>query len=367
MAKERIAGHQLWFIIFLMRSTIIVSFLPVLTSADALQDAWISAILALIGSVLFVYFFNLLDQRFPHTTIVEYSQKLLGRWGSKLLSIILLGFFLLFAFSEIRLYGELIKTGFLVHTPLYVTIILMLIVSTICAYLGVEVLARTADFLGIIFIILLFLLIVIPLKAFDFKNIQPIMARGMGPVIRGTLLPISLINQMWIIGILNADTNKSKYKFWIPISAVGASITFLVLVVFLIIGVIGAYQGANSVFPLLTMLRSVQISEFLQRTESVVVFGWGLSLFTTVTAYIYAISKILSQLFNLKSYQFMTIPTGLTVSILSLVVFDDLFSISSFFSIETFAKYGLYFLVITLTLLWIGYGFYKFRNGENKE
>ena len=54
MSKEQISNRQLWFILFLLRSTIILAFLPVLTSADALQDAWISALITLVGSEIFV-------------------------------------------------------------------------------------------------------------------------------------------------------------------------------------------------------------------------------------------------------------------------------------------------------------------------
>jgi hypothetical protein len=42
MRIEKIANRQLLFIIFIMRVTVAMATLPLLTSADALQDAWAS-------------------------------------------------------------------------------------------------------------------------------------------------------------------------------------------------------------------------------------------------------------------------------------------------------------------------------------
>ncbi|MFW5856040.1 MAG: GerAB/ArcD/ProY family transporter, partial [Bacillota bacterium] len=85
MDKTRINNRQMGFMLFIMRSTIIIAFLPVLTSADALQDAWASAFVILISSLVITAAVAGLSQRFPQQTIVDYSQKLCGNWLGKLL------------------------------------------------------------------------------------------------------------------------------------------------------------------------------------------------------------------------------------------------------------------------------------------
>jgi spore germination protein KB len=77
---EKIANRQLLFMLFMMRTTVVIAFLPVLTSADALQDAWASAIVSFVTSAMLVLVIGGLGVRFPELTIVEYAQKLIGKW-----------------------------------------------------------------------------------------------------------------------------------------------------------------------------------------------------------------------------------------------------------------------------------------------
>ncbi|HHW74522.1 MAG TPA: GerAB/ArcD/ProY family transporter, partial [Firmicutes bacterium] len=85
MDQEKIANRQLFFILFIIRCNIGVAFLPALTTADALQDAWISEIVQFFPAALLLIYFGSLSIRFPELTLVQYSEKLLGRWPGKAL------------------------------------------------------------------------------------------------------------------------------------------------------------------------------------------------------------------------------------------------------------------------------------------
>lgn len=87
MSTEKIANRQLFYILFMMRTTLAIAFLPVMTSADALQDAWLAAGVAFFGAAVLVCVIGGLAIRFPRETLVEYSQKLLGKWPGKCLSL----------------------------------------------------------------------------------------------------------------------------------------------------------------------------------------------------------------------------------------------------------------------------------------
>lgn len=361
MRNEKIANHQLWFILFIMRSTVILSFLPVLTSADALQDAWMSALLTLVGSEVFVLLISLLTTKFPDMTIIEYSQYLLGRWPGKLFGVIFLWLFLERSVVNIRIYGELLATGFLPNTPLFFLIGAMVFASTICVHQGIEVLGRVTDVLFFIFLSMIIGVILISSTEFDIHNLEPALARGWKPIFSGALTPTALISQVWVLGMLTPYTLEPKKVVKTALTSIGLSISILVIVVIITIGVMSPQEGARAVFPLLSLMRSIEFTEFLERMEVLVIFSWGLGLFTTVSVYLYSGAKGVSQLFNLKDYREILWPMAVIWVFLSVQGFDDIFSLYDFLKPANFVPYGFFFLIVPLTVLWSSYGLRFFQ------
>lgn len=358
MTEEKISNRQLWFILFMMRSTVILAFLPILTSANALQDAWISALVTLVGSEIIVLLIALLSAKFPELTVIEYSRKLLGKWGGKIFSLIYLWLFLQLAVVELRLYGEVITTTFLTQTPLIFINGIMVVASTICIYNGIEVLGRMADILFFIFITMILGVILFPLPNINLGNIQPVLARGWTPIFRGVLTPMVLISQMWVIGIITPHLISPKKIVSTSLTAIGASLAILTIFAVIIIGVLGPHTGARATFPILSLMRSVQVSKFLQRAEVLVIFSWGFGLFISVSTYLYAGVKGVALWLNLKDYRPLVFPMAVIWTFMSIHNFEDVFSLNQFLKPETLTPYyGFLFLIFPLILLWTGYGF----------
>jgi len=356
MAKEQIANRQLWFILFIMRSTIIIGFLPVLTTADALNDAWISAILVLIGSLLIVYFISLLDIRYKELTIIQYSQLLLGKTFGKIISLIILWIFLQITAIEIRLYAEVIVTTFLPETPMIYIVGGMVLTAAICIYMGLETLGRSADFLFFLYSFMVVTVIVITFLEIDLENIQPIMARGWSPVIAGTLTPIILIKQAWVITIISSEIESPQKLVKTALTAIGASIIVLIIMVFITIAVLGPDMGARSSFPILILIRSIEVSDFLQRTEALLIFAWNFGLFISVSTYLYCGARGIADLTGIKDYHALVWPMSIIWIFLSIHGFEDIFALNSFLQPEVFVPYGIFMLLLPLILLWLGYG-----------
>lgn len=361
MNNEKISTGQLWFILFMMRSTIILSYLPVLTSADALQDAWASALLTLIGSELFVVLFSMLTIKFPDKTIIEYSQILLGKWIGKLLGLIFLWIFLQLLVVDIRIYGEVIGSGFLTKTPLFFVIAVMVLASTICVYQGIEVLGRMADFLFFFFIAMIISVVLISLGDFNPDNLQPVLARGWKPVVRGAITPIALITEVWVLGMLVPVTLNPEKTVSVALSSIGVSLLILMIVAVIVVGVLSPQEGARATFPLLTLIRSVQLSSFLQRMDALIIFSWGFGLFVSVSTFVYSGARGLSQWLNLKDYRSILWPMAVIWVFLSFSGFDSIFDLYQFMQPVTFGPYGFFMLIIPLVLLWLGYGYNKIR------
>ncbi len=366
MTNNKISNRQLGFILFMMRSTIIIAFLPVLTSADALQDAWISALITLFFSLLFTTLIAFLSKQFPKKTIVEYSQYLLGKWPGRALSLIFLWLFLQLSVIEIRIYGEIINIDFLPDTPLIVIMGIMVLTATISVYKGIKVIGRTADILFFIFFLMILSLLFIPLAGFNGNNLQPILARGWEPAIRGSLVPIAMISQVWVIGVITPDILNPEKIIKTSCIAIGSSIGLLVVFSLLTIGNLGAFRGSRSVYPVFSLIRSIEISQFLERAELLIIFAWGMGHFITVSTYLYVGSKSLYQLLDLDNYNSLIWPMAVFWILVTTAGFENMFELNKFLSPKIYAPYGGLFLVIPLLTLFLGYLFYKLRGKGEK-
>ena len=111
MTTEKIHNRQLVFMLFMIRSTVTIATLPVLTTGTAEQDAWLSAIVSLAATLLTILLIGGLAVKFPEETVIEYSRKLLGKTGGTIISFFFLWTFLYTAATEVRIYAELLNTG----------------------------------------------------------------------------------------------------------------------------------------------------------------------------------------------------------------------------------------------------------------
>ncbi len=193
--QEKITHRQLFNIFFIMRTSIVISILPVLTSTNVLQDAWLAAIITFFSSAAFIYLIGRLALVFPDKSIVQYSQELLGKWPGKLLSLFYPGLFLFIGATDLRIYGEVLRSVFLPETPLVVILGSMVIVAVMVVKAGLEPLGRMADLIFPIFTLAIIFTLLFPVVEADYGNLRPFLYYGWRPVLLATLTPTAIAAQ----------------------------------------------------------------------------------------------------------------------------------------------------------------------------
>ncbi len=359
MSVEKIANRQLFFILFLMRTTIVIAFMPVLTSADALQDAWAATIVSFFGAAAFVAVIGGMAVRFPRETLVEYSQKLLGRWPGLLLSLLPLFAFLYMAATDIRIYAEALTTGFLTETPVTFILATMVFAAALAAYAGIETIGRCADLFFPLFLIMIIasLLVPIPQVGLLIRNIEPVLSRGAGPVLRGAIVPVAVISQFMVLTIITPSTTEPKRVLKTALSALGASTLILVAASFLTVIILGPHRGARNVFPFFTMVRAIQVSEFLERTEVLTLFAWGFGVFIALAAFLFSGARGLAQVMGLKTYRPLIGPMAAVWVAMAVHAHADLFQLRTVFQPEfVFPLAAVGFILLPMGPLWLAYG-----------
>lgn len=357
MSKEgQIAGRQLLSILFMMRAHIGIAFLPIVTMGGAMQDAWAAGIVTTVGSVLIALFIGGLGSRFPEQTVVEYGQDLLGSLLGKAISLVYLWVFLFIAAVDVRVYGEVLITGFIPETPLVFAISLMVIASSYAAYKGIEVIARSADLILPIFALMILTTILVAVPSVNWGRLQPTLARGIKPILKGSITPTSIALQAMTLSVVFPRVNKPERATASAVWAMALASLFLVPSSIIAIGVLGPDLASRSVFPFFSLARAIRLTEFLERLEALVVLPWGFGLFIAVSVYLYCGAKGLSQVFNLKDYRPLIPPMAVLWIAMSIQVSADMFELSRFFRPEVIGPFALVLILVPNGMLWLAYG-----------
>lgn len=357
--EGQIANRQLLYVLFIMRTTIAIAFLPVVTTGQARQDAWLAALLTAAGAALITYIIGGLSPKFPDQTVVEYSQELLGGFLGRAVSLIYLAVFLFMAAVDVRVYGEVLVTGFIPETPLIFIISSMVIASGYASYKGVEVIARSAEFIFPPFLAMLLIALVAAIPSVDTGRLQPVLARGMKPVLVGSIIPTSMVVQMMTLPILLPRAGNPKAAVRTAIWSVVMAALIVMAGAIATTGILGPDLAERSVFPFFALARAIRITDFLERLEALVVFPWGFGLFIGVAVYLYCGAKGLSQLFGLKDYRPLIPPMAIIWIAMSLHLSTDMFELIRFLRPQIIGPFALLIIGVPQSLLWLAYGIRK--------
>ncbi len=366
---EKIANRQFLYMLFMMRTTVVIALLPVLTSADAFQDAWASAIVSFFGAALLVLIIGGLGIKFPELTAVEYAQKLIGKWPGKAVSLIFILAFLVIIATDTRIYAEALVTGFLTETPLAFIVFMMVIAGSAAAYSGIEVIGRAADLLFPIFVAMLTLSLAfaIPDALAMKENLQPVLSRGAGPVLRGSMVPIIIIAQYLSLTMLIPVTNQPKKALGTALWALAGSSLVLILVTLAVTTIQGPDHGSRLVFPFFSMVRTLNISVFLERIEIFALFAWGFGIFIGVSVFMYCGTRAMSQIIGLQDYRPLIGPLAVIWGTFSVHSYQDLFELRTYFQPRIVIPYNLFWILVPMGILWAAYGIRSLAGGNPNE
>ena len=357
MPKEKIANRQLFFILFMIRCNIAVAFLPVVTTADAYQDAWISAAIQFFPAALLLIFFGGLGTRFPDLTLAQYSEKLLGRWPGKALALVILWILLHIAATEVRIYADMLITGFLTETPAVFLIATMVIASAAAAYAGIEVIGRAADLLFPIYLLMIVGTLLLPLPLLDnmLFNLEPVFSRGWGPVLRGAVTPVAVTSQFLVLTMLVPAVNEPKRALKSALAALAGASAVLIPIVLITTAIIGPKPAQRLVYPFFSVVRVVALSEFVERVEALAILSWGFGLFVEVAVYLYCGAKGLAQVMGLRDYRPLVLPMAVIWTTLGVHVAKNVFQMLIFFKPLFFAPYAGAVMILPFALLWAAF------------
>ena len=172
------------------------------TAQFAGNDMWISPIWSSLIGFLVVYLAFRLHKLYPKQTIIQYSEKILGKYLGKALGVILVMNLLFANGNATKQYMELVVGAFLPYTPTVLVGASLILVCGFAVRGGLEVVGRAAELFIPLYIFSLVMIIVFLIPEFKPQNMFPIMENGLKPSIKGAAIPGSMLTLFFLISYI---------------------------------------------------------------------------------------------------------------------------------------------------------------------
>lgn len=279
------------------------------------KDSWIGLLIGMvIGTMMYslnVYLYSMFPDHLP----TVYYRILLGKYLGGLVGVSYCVFYLYTGSRDIVDGGLLVMaSAALKETPLLIVNLIMVMTVAFVLHQGLEVLGRTAlIFLAIVLLISVFSALVIVFSSIvEVHRLLPVLGNGIQPIIESVLkknmhFPFG---ELIVARVLLPHLSQQKSGIKAGYLAILFSGMMLALTSAVTISVLGDNITERSVFPLLTMVGKANISEFIERTEILIVMVLIIGVFFKISLYYYAALISASELFNIP-YQKLIYPFAL--------------------------------------------------------
>lgn len=262
-------------------------------------DGWISAFFGLVIALIAGAVTGLLAQMFPHMGYFEFVPRIIGRIPGYILTTGYIAYFTMFAASELRIMGEVVRFYLLANTPLEFISVMMMLSVLYLLYGGLRPLVRIQQLFLPVILFITMLLILMSFSTFEFKNLLPVMAKGILPIIKG--MPQTTFANLGFatIMIFSAYMIKPQDTVKSVLTAIAIAAGINVVIIFLAIGMIDYRTIATLVFPVMEMVRTIQTpGGFLERLESVFLAIFIMAIFSSIAILLFVCSLGLRQLYQ---------------------------------------------------------------------
>jgi spore germination protein KB len=288
------------------------------------RDAWLAILIGLLcGIVMFLGYIYLFKQ-FPELPLTQYLEVLLGKWMGKFFSFLYMMYFLYLAARVLRDFGSLLLTAVFVQTPMLVVNTLMILTIIYVLRLGFEVLVRTGEifFLFVALLGMTLAILVLSANLMDYNYLKPLAGKGWLSILKSAfpITPTFPFGEMIVFTMLLPYV-KTKEKA-LKIGVIGMTVSGIILSMTMAmdIAVLGEHVATHSFFPLLAAVGKINLGEFIQRLDAIVVFTLIIGGFFKISVFLYVGIKAAQDVFDVKEEKRIIAPVGMAVILASVAI-----------------------------------------------
>jgi spore germination protein len=261
--------------------------LPRETADIAKQDAWISVLMGGFLLMASVWLAISITRLYPQDTFDRYIKKILGPLLGQVVLFYMTFFLIMVTSFEIRQFVTVIKLFILDQTPIEAVAISILFCAYFVAKNGLAAVVRFTEVMLVPTKLGLLLLLSIAVTVIDMHELKPIMA-DVSQIIKA--VPVAYFaygGPEFLVGFIFPYLRQPERAMVWTFGAVAFVTVFYTFVTIISIGVFSAEELHYLVFPTTMILRTVELTGFLERLDAVGVILFIPSTFMVFLVFFY--------------------------------------------------------------------------------
>lgn len=273
-------------------------------ASDLKSDIWIPIIVGIIISILLFTFYMFLYKNSKFNDFDNSIKNVTGKYFSKLIYFLYIFYFIVITFFNLVDIIESIRRTLLMNTS-YISIALVILIAIgYFLFKGFEVVARLSEVLFILLMLIFLSMVVFSFALYEIKfiNLLPILYDGykkvVGPALEmGYSVPFGELFVM--IMFFQYIDKKEEHTKTGNISILFAGF-ILITVTVLNMLIIGPYTLEYGIHPALRLARYIDIEEYVQRVDLLIVGIHLIWILIKAFVLLYAAGEMLRYIFNFK-------------------------------------------------------------------
>ncbi|MHB1654723.1 MAG: GerAB/ArcD/ProY family transporter, partial [Desulfitobacteriaceae bacterium] len=169
------------------------------------------------------------------------------------------------------------------------------------------------------------------------ENLKPVFQMSMWEDLQNSLLPGSLYGICIIMGVFMAYHNNPKDSLKAKLGGVVTGTLLIIINLLVVIMVFGTNLCSELRFPLYSLAQMIEVGDFFERLEPLVMIFWVAAGFLSITMLYYVSTLGFAQLLNLPDYKPLTPFIGAVVFIITMLLFRNITETDTLF--EKFFPY----------------------------
>ncbi len=321
-------------------------------STNLKQDSWIPIILGVLMAIPILLIYIRVIKLYPNQNIYDLFLELFGRVIGKIVTILFTWYCFHLGAIVLRNFTEFIQIVSKPETPQIVVALALMLTSAYLVKSGIRIIGRWSL---IIFIIILFFVLgtlSLGIVSSKIEHLLPIFNHNFKDIMKASFATFSFPYAETVIFLSFSDSLKKGDKISkVFLYSFSISVVMQLLIVFRNITLLGQEMFHISLFPSYVALRLIGVGKFLTRFEGFALINFLLLGVSKIGISLFAATKGVTSLFNLKKYKKIVIPLALLMVALSIIIYNNTLEMFEFAEIYPF--YAFPFQVIIPLALWI--------------
>lgn len=290
--------------------------LPSVASSFTGHDAWLVPIIGTLTGVLVAGITGYFAVHFPGFNFFDWTEIILGRTSGKILQFFYVLFFIHVATVIINEFTYFMHIAFMPLTPSLVFSTLLLFLTGVAVYGGIETIGRLATVFLPVTVVISSGMLILAAGLYDFANLMPFLDRGVAPVLAGSISLSGLRSEIFLGAMLLPFIKRPDQGEWAQFRA-NLWIGLFLMLISLSVALAFGDEGARLSLPVYSLAREISLMNFFEHLESLALILWISSIFMKVAVWEYVTIFGTAQWLNLKSYRPLVLPMGLLLAALA--------------------------------------------------